>query len=51
MFDAQDYELAYRTGCLGITEADWKSLALEALLVGITALSCESVQGLPCFNA
>ncbi|KAJ9521796.1 hypothetical protein QJQ45_024656 [Haematococcus lacustris] len=30
--EKKDYNLAYKTGCLGITEADWRNLALEALL-------------------
>ncbi len=27
----QDFDQAYRTGCLGVTEADWRNLAVEAL--------------------
>lgn len=29
--ERKDYETAYKTGCLGITEADWRNLALDAL--------------------
>ena len=29
--DKKDYNSAYTTGCLGITESDWKSLGKEAL--------------------
>ena len=33
MVTAQDVEMAYKTACLGVTEADWRSLALETLQV------------------
>ena len=29
--DKKDYNSAYITGCLGITESDWKALGKEAL--------------------
>ena len=33
MFPLQDFDTAYKVSCLGVTEADWKNLALEALQV------------------
>mmetsp|Transcript_5353 Transcript_5353/g.11710 ORF Transcript_5353/g.11710 Transcript_5353/m.11710 type:complete len:1236 (+) Transcript_5353:188-3895(+) len=29
--ERKDYENAYKVGCLGVTESDWRNLALEAL--------------------
>ena len=29
----QDFDTAYKVACLGVTEADWKNIAIEALQV------------------
>ena len=31
--EKRDFDSAYKVACLGVTEADWKQLALEALQV------------------
>jgi intraflagellar transport protein 122 len=31
--EKRDYDSAYKVACLGVTEADWRQLALEALQV------------------
>ncbi len=33
--EKREYEQAYTVACLGVTEADWRQLALEALQVGV----------------
>ncbi|KAF5843203.1 intraflagellar transport protein [Dunaliella salina] len=40
--EKKDVEMAYKTACLGVTEADWRSLALETLQVRFSHLNCNA---------
>lgn len=42
--ERKDVQSAYQVACLGVTEADWKSLAQAALQVG---LGCVCTRRLP----
>ncbi|CAM9651174.1 unnamed protein product [Heterosigma akashiwo] len=49
--EARDFQGAYRLACLGVTEADWRQLAVAALrAAGGVARPCSSPQGVGCLE-